>query len=40
MIATETSRISAEAEKWEGRRLLSLEKQRNKDQQLERLRTE
>ena len=31
---------SAEVEKWEGRRLLSLEKQRNNDQQIERLRTE
>ena len=28
---------SAEVEKWEGRRLLSLEKQRNNDQQIERL---
>lgn len=32
--------VSAGAEKWEGRRLLSLEKQRNTDQQLERLRLE
>ena len=31
---------SAEAEKWEGRRLLSVEKQRNDDQQIERLQTE
>ena len=31
---------SAEVEKWEGRRLLSLEKQRNNDQQIERLQTE
>ncbi|KXH79954.1 chromosome segregation protein SMC [Sporosarcina sp. HYO08] len=31
---------SAESEKWEGRRLLSLEKRRNADKQLERLRVE
>ncbi|WP_203246197.1 chromosome segregation protein SMC [Sporosarcina beigongshangi] len=31
---------SAEAEKWEGRRLLSLEKRRNTDQQLERIQQE
>ncbi|WP_318615458.1 chromosome segregation protein SMC [Sporosarcina sp. YIM B06819] len=31
---------SAEAEKWEGRRLLSLEKRRNSDQQLERIQRE
>lgn len=31
---------SAEAEKWEGRRLLSLEKRRNSDQQLERIQLE
>ncbi|MCG7334081.1 chromosome segregation protein SMC [Sporosarcina sp. ACRSM] len=32
--------MSANVEKWEGRRLLSLEKQRNTDQQLERLQLE
>nr|WP_285851888.1 chromosome segregation protein SMC [Sporosarcina luteola] len=32
--------ISAEAEKWEGRRLLSLEKQKNSEQQLNRIRQE
>ncbi len=32
--------ISAEAEKWEGRRLLSLEKQKNSEQQVKRIRQE
>ncbi|MFC5603034.1 chromosome segregation protein SMC [Sporosarcina koreensis] len=32
--------ISAEAEKWEGRRLLSLEKQKNSEQQLKRIQQE
>ncbi|MGN7386845.1 chromosome segregation protein SMC [Sporosarcina sp. SAFN-015] len=32
--------ISAESEKWEGRRLLSLEKQKNSEQQLKRIRQE